>query len=124
MPGTGSDPPPIAVQTVAMPQTGGGVEGLGEHFQAGDYSGQLSFGVPLQCSPCRGQQPALELTYRSFAGNGLFGQGFDVAISSIARQTSQRVPRYDDGDVFLFDGAQLTPVPDGATTRTVGGTAY
>ncbi|HEX7162509.1 MAG TPA: SpvB/TcaC N-terminal domain-containing protein, partial [Trebonia sp.] len=117
-------PPPISVQRVAMPQGGGGVQGMGEHFQAGAFSGEFSFAVPVPCSPCRGFEPELELAYSSMAGNGPFGLGFRVALSSVTRQTSRHIPRYDEDDIFLLDGDELTPVPGIPGVRTVGGTRY
>lgn len=115
-------PPSISVQQVEMPRGGGGVRGMGEHFQAEAFSGEFSFGIPLLCSPCRDFEPTLELAYGSMAGNGVFGLGFAVALSSVTRQTSRRIPRYDSDDVFLLDGVQLTPVAEGTAVRTVGAT--
>jgi RHS repeat-associated protein len=113
-----------AVQQVQMPRGGGGIQGLEDHFQASEHSGELSYLIPIACPPCRGSEPSLTLSYSSFAGNGLFGIGFAVGLSSIARRTSQRIPRYDDSDVFVLDGAQLTPIPGGRSRRTVGGVDY
>jgi insecticidal toxin complex protein TccC len=119
-----AEPSPIAVRKVEMPSGGGGAQGLGEHLQAGEYSGELSFAVPIGCSACRGSEPRLQLSYSSFAGNSVFGHGFGLALGSISRQTSRRIPRYDDTDVFMLDGEPLTPVRGGAGTRVVGGTTY
>ena len=68
-----------------------------------------------------GVQPELNLVYSTGNGNGPFGLGWALSIPGISRDTSKRLPIYDDSeDTFLLSGAeQLIPVssPSPGATR-------
>lgn len=118
-------PPPLTVATAAPPQGGGAIRGLGESVSADDFGGGAGFMVPLPFPDARGSSPALALTYQSGGGNGAFGSGVDIGLPAITRQTSKRVPRYDDTDVFVHaTQGELVPIPGSDTTRTVAGISY
>ena len=112
---------PIDVRRVAPP-AGGALRGLGESFTADEFRGAATFTVPLPASPARDLTPHLSLDYSSFAGNGIFGVGFDVTLAPVGRRTSHGVPRYDGSDVLVLDGDVL--VPCGSRVRERGGTVY
>lgn len=74
---------------------------IGKSWGAIGTSGKASFQLPLPISSGRGFNPALGLSYDSQAGNGPFGIGWRLTVSTITRQTSKGVPRYLQDDVFL-----------------------
>jgi hypothetical protein len=49
-------------------------------------------------------QPELSLSYNSGAGNGPFGIGWNLSLSSVTRKTTLEIPRYNDSDTFLLSG--------------------
>ena len=62
-----------------------------------------------------GVQPDLALAYSTGQGNGVFGLGWALSVPGVSRDTSQRVPLYDDEDVFLLSGTeQLVRLPSSA----------
>jgi len=85
------------------------VRGLGESFESQAFSGTASFSIPIP-APAARLTPELALSYSSGGGNGVFGMGFGVAVSSVARKTSDGIPRYTSDDTFvLSDEGQLVP---------------
>jgi RHS repeat-associated protein len=116
---------PITATELSLPKGGGAIQGLGETFQANEFTGTATISVPLPTSPCRGCEPQLSLTYSSGAGNGVFGLGFALGIPSVARKTSRGLPRYDDSDTFLVSSAEdLVPMPDGQREERIGTVSY
>lgn len=103
--------PRLAVVPPALPKGGGAMKGLGESFQADEFTGTASLSIPFPVTDCRGFAPSLSVDYGSGQGNGLFGLGFAPSLPDISRQTSKGIPRYDERDVFLLSGAD-TLVPD------------
>lgn len=89
----------------ALPKGGGALQGIGETFQADEFTGTASLSIPFGATPCRGFAPEIAVSYSSGAGNGVFGQGFGVGLPSITRQTSKGIPTYTNTDTFLFSGA-------------------
>ncbi len=102
------------IPAIDLPKGGGAVKGIGETFTANVLTGSASLTVPLDLTAGRGgTTPSLALTYDSGGGNGPFGIGWSVPVTSIRRKSERGLPRYDDGaesDVFLFgDTNELTP---------------
>src|SRR5690606_22989604 len=64
----------------------------------------------LPSSPARGSaSPALNLTYNSGSGNGIFGLGWTLGLPSIQRKTDSGLPQYldeVDSDTFLLSEAE------------------
>ena len=112
----------IQPPTVSLPKGGGAIQSIGEKFQANPVTGTGSLSVPVALSPGRqGFGPSLALSYDSGAGNGPFGHGWNVGISSVRRKTDKGLPRYHDAaaagqpdsDVFVLAGAEdLVPMRD------------
>ncbi|HEY0426484.1 MAG TPA: SpvB/TcaC N-terminal domain-containing protein [Pyrinomonadaceae bacterium] len=72
-------------------------------------NGTASFSIPIPVSPARGVSPNLSLSYNSGGGNGIFGLGWALSLSSIKRSTGKELPQYFDGvdsDTFLFSEAE------------------
>lgn len=103
--------PRVAVVPPSLPKGGGAMKGLGESFQADEFTGTASLSIPFPVTDCRGFAPSLSVDYGSGQGNGLFGLGFALSLPDISRQTAKGIPRYDERDVFLLSGAD-TLVPD------------
>lgn len=100
----------ISAPALSLPKGGGAVRGLGESFESQDFTGTASFSIPVPVPAARGLAPELRLAYSSGAGNGTFGMGFGLSLPSIARKTSDGIPRYDGTDTFvLSDEGELTP---------------
>lgn len=101
----------IDVDSISLPKGGGAFKGLGDDLSVELFKGEGTFTIPVYASPCRDAQPDLALRYNSSAGNGLFGLGFSLNLSSIGRMTSRKSPCYDDSkDGFLLsDTGELTP---------------
>lgn len=87
------------------------MKGIDEKFTVNAVNGTATFALPLPFSPARGLTPNHTLVYNSGAGNGLFGLGWNIDISSITRKTSKGLPQYqDDADTFvLSDAEDLVP---------------
>lgn len=107
----------ISIPTVSVPKGGGAIRGVGEKFQANPITGTASVSVPIQTSPGReGFGPSLSFSYDSGNGNGPFGFGWTIALPSITRSSSKRLPQYRDSqhsDVFTLSGLEdLVPLVD------------
>lgn len=103
--------------TISLPKGGGAIRGIGEKFAANPVNGTGSMTVPIATTPGRsGFGPQLSLSYDSGAGNGPFGLGWNLSLSSITRKTDRGLPKYqdaDESDVFVLSGAEdLVPELD------------
>jgi len=99
-----TDPP-----SISLPKGGGALKGIDEKFSVNAVNGTSSFSVPLPSSPARGLSPSLGLSYNSGTGNGIFGLGWSLNLSSIKRKTDKELPRYldaPDTDTFLLSEAE------------------
>ncbi|KAF5723683.1 hypothetical protein FMUND_1617 [Fusarium mundagurra] len=68
-------------------------------------NGTMALAIPIPVTGGRGGfGPKLELSYNSGSGNGCFGIGWQLNLSSITRMTSKRSPMYDETDTFLLSG--------------------
>ena len=115
----------IQVTQLSLPKGGGAIQGIGETFQADEFSGTASFSVPLPSSPARGFEPQIALNYSSGAGNGPFGLGWNAALPSVSRKTNKGQPLYNDKDTFILSNAEdLVPVDNSEQTHTVDGISY
>ncbi|HZR42271.1 MAG TPA: SpvB/TcaC N-terminal domain-containing protein, partial [Ktedonobacteraceae bacterium] len=104
---------PITLTQLSLPKGGGAIQGIGETFQADEFTGTASLSIPLPTSPSRGFEPQLGIDYSSGSGNGIFGLGFGLSIPTIARKTSKGLPQYNDLDTFLLSRAEdLVPILD------------
>ncbi len=100
--------------SVALPQGGGAMRGMGEKFSADLFTGTGNLSIPIQVPGGRNQlQPSLSLSYSTGHGNGLFGVGWALSIPEIMRSTSRGLPRYvDTQDGFILSGMEdLVPLP-------------
>ena len=104
-----------SVPSPAMPKGGGAVRGLGETYAVSGATGTLTVTIPIACPHARGAEPSLALQYESGAGNGPYGQGWDLPLGSVVRRTDNMLPQYHDDDVVLISGEDLVPAlePDG-----------
>jgi RHS repeat-associated protein len=104
----------IEVPSISLPKGGGAIKGIDEKFSVNAINGTSSFSIPVPTSPARGVTPSLSLSYNSGSGNGIFGLGWNVGLSSIKRKTDKGLPQYQDStdsDTFLFSEAEdLVPV--------------
>lgn len=104
----------IEIPSISLPKGGGAIKGIDEKFTVNAINGTSSFSIPLPISPARGATPSLSLSYNSGAGNGIFGLGWTLGLSSIKRKTDKGLPQYldsVDSDTFLFSEAEdLVPV--------------
>jgi hypothetical protein len=112
----------IEIPSVSLPKGGGAIKGIDEKFTVNAVNGTAALSLPLPFSPARGAAPAVSLVYNSGAGNGVFGLGWVLGLSSSRRKTDRKLPRYQDSidsDTFLFSDAEdLVPEfrkePDGS----------
>ncbi|MCT7952699.1 hypothetical protein NG798_23140 [Ancylothrix sp. C2] len=101
----------IATTQLSLPKGGGAILGIGETFQANEFTGTSALSIPIPTTPCRGFEPQLSIEYSSGSGNGIFGLGFSLAIPNISRKTSKAIPKYDETDTFLLSNAEdLVPI--------------
>lgn len=115
----------IEIPSIALPKGGGAIKGIDEKFSVNAVNGTASFSIPLPVSPARGTSPVLNLSYSSGGGNGVFGLGWGLGLSSIKRKTDKKLPQYYDhidSDIFLFSEAEdLVPEfkkePDGSFSK-------
>lgn len=99
----------IEVPSISLPKGGGAIRGIDEKFSVNAANGTSSFSIPLPASEARGFSPTLAVQYSSGAGNGIFGLGWSLEISSIKRKTDKKLPEYLDhleSDVFVLSGAE------------------
>lgn len=99
----------IETPSIALPKGGGAIKGITEKFSVNAVNGTAAFSIPIPVSPARGVSPSLNLSYNSGTGNGVFGLGWSLSLSSIKRSTGKEIPRYfdaDDSDTFLFSEAE------------------
>lgn len=113
----------ITATQLSLPKGGGAIQGIGETFQANEFTGTAALSIPIPTSPCRGFAPQLSVEYSSGSGNGTFGLGFALAIPNISRKTSKAVPKYDETDTFLISSAEDL-VPQKEDIKTVDETKY
>ena len=105
----------ITATQISLPKGGGAIQGIGETFQADEFTGTASLSIPIKTSSCRGFEPTLSVDYSSGSGNGSFGLGFNLSIPKISRKTSKGLPKYDSSDTFLlFSGDDLVPFLEGS----------
>ena len=103
----------ITATQLSLPKGGGAIQGIGETFQANEFTGTASLSIPIKTSSCRGFEPQLSIDYSSGSGNGSFGLGFNLSIPNISRKTSKGLPKYDRSDTFLlFNGDDLVTFPE------------
>lgn len=103
--------------SIALPNGGGAIRGMGEKFAANPVTGTASLSIPIATSPGRGGfDPELSLVYDSGNGNGPFGWGWSLPQPFITRLTDKGLPQYRDAvesDVYVLAGAEeLVPVLD------------
>jgi RHS repeat-associated protein len=99
----------IEIPSINLPKGGGAIKGIDEKFSVNTVNGTASFSIPLPFSPARGASPALNLSYNSGSGNGIFGLGWNISLPSIKRKTDKGLPQYfdnTDADIFLFSEAE------------------
>lgn len=95
----------IEIPSISLPKGGGAIKGIDEKFVVNSINGTASFSILLPFSPTRGAATALSLSYNSGSGNGIFGLGWNLGLSSIKRKTDKGLPQYMDAvdsDIFLF----------------------
>ena len=119
----------IEIPSVSLPKGGGALKGIDEKFSVNAVNGTASLSFPLPFAAARGAVPALNLSYSSGGGNGVFGLGWSIGLPSIKRKTDKGLPRYldaDESEVFLFSEAEdLVPAfqkgGDGSFVQDVNG---
>jgi RHS repeat-associated protein len=119
----------ISTPSIELPKGGGAIKGIDEKFSVNAVNGTAAFSIPLPFSQARGSSPALNLSYNSGAGNGVFGLGWNLSLASIKRKTDKKLPQYldsVDSDIFLFSETEdLVPEfvknPDGSFPKDAKG---
>jgi virulence plasmid B protein len=90
----------VAAPSISLPKGGGAIRGMGEKFAANPVTGSGPMSVPIDTSPGRsGFGPQLSLSYDSGLGNGPFGFGWSLALSSITRKTDKGLPQYINAEI-------------------------
>lgn len=119
----------IEIPAINLPKGGGAIKGIDEKFSVNAANGSATFSIALPVAPARTIPPALDLSYNSGSGNGIFGLGWSISLPSIKRKTDRQLPQYlddPDSDTFLFSGAEdLVPEfrkePDGSFSLDADG---
>jgi RHS repeat-associated protein len=115
----------VEASQLSLPKGGGAIKGLGETFQANEFSGTAGLSIPIFASPCRDFTPALALSYSSGSGNGPWGLGFSLSVPQISRQTRRGTPTYQNTDIFVLSGAaDLVPLDQAPRNETLEGISY
>lgn len=103
----------IEIPSISLPKGGGAIKGIDEKFTVNAVNGTASFSIPLPFSQARGITPSLSIAYNSGSGNGIFGLGWSLNLSSIKRKTEKLLPQYldsisrsADSDIFQFSEAE------------------
>lgn len=110
MPERQSESGAIDIPQLQLPKGGGALRGIDEKFAINASNGTASLTIQLPLTPNRdAYTPKIDLTYSSGAGNGPFGMGWSLGLSSIQRKTDTSLPRYlsgQDEDVFAITGVE------------------
>lgn len=93
-----NQPDDVSIIAPSLPKGGGAIQSIGKGWGAVGASGAASFALPLPISPGRGFSPQLAFSYRSSVGNSLFGLGWGLSLSHVARRTNRGVPAYTEDD--------------------------
>src|SRR5262249_22939372 len=97
----------VEAPSISLPAGGGAIRSIDEKFTVNPSNGTVSLSLPLPFTPARnGVIPPGSLTYNSGAGNSSVGLGWSLGVGSIRRRTEQRLPTYDEDDVFVLAGAE------------------
>ena len=99
----------IQAPTIELPKGGGAIKSIDEKFFVNAVNGTAGCNIPLPFSQARGFAPSLELNYNSGFGNGIFGLGWSLNLSSIRRKTEKELPQYFDAidsDTYIISGAE------------------
>ncbi|KAF7555141.1 hypothetical protein G7Z17_g2360 [Cylindrodendrum hubeiense] len=105
----------LDVSKILTGKGGGALRSIDQQFAVNPSNGTFSLNVPLNFTNGRNNfHPSLSLSYDSGSGNGPFGIGWQLAVQSITRQTSHRIPNYGpDDNSFVLSGADdLIPILD------------
>lgn len=105
----GSKPGVIQMPSMALPKGGGAIKGMGETFKADAFTGAANYSIAIPGTVARGFEPQLSIDYSSGNGNGVFGMGFSLPVSSISIRTGKGIPRYDGHDIFMLGGKRTGP---------------
>lgn len=98
----------IEIPQINLPKGGGAIKSIDEKFSVNPANGTADFSIPLPISEIRRFTPKHALSYSSGTGNGIFGMGWSLNISSIKRKTEKELPLYfdeSDSDTFIISGA-------------------
>ncbi|KAM7187808.1 hypothetical protein V8F33_011023 [Rhypophila sp. PSN 637] len=92
---------------------GGSHKSIDEAYQVNSATGSFTTSFAISTTPGRsGYGPSLSVAYDTGSGNGPFGLGWDLGLSTISRKTSKFIPTYnDDIDIFVLSGSDDL-VPD------------
>ncbi len=120
----------IEVPSISLPKGGGAIKGIDEKFSVNAVNGTSAFSIPVPFSNARGASPSISLVYNSGYGNGIFGLGWKLNISSIKRKTDNELPQYldtIDSDTYVFSEVEdLVPEfkkeNDGGISKNPDGT--
>lgn len=124
-PNQGSKSAKLSGPQIHLATGGGTLKGMGESFSANPFSGSATLNIPIFCSPCRHFEPALSINYNSSSGNDIFGLGFSTSLSSISRRTEQKIPQYNEADIFVLNGGEiLVPIDNSACQKTIDKRLY
>ena len=109
----------VSAQSISVPDGLGTIEGMEESFSAQTFTGVAGFTFPFALPAARGAgQASLGLSYPSGEGSSVARPGWSIGVAFIARQTDQRLLRYNEQstwhpgqDWFVYSGGQeLVPV--------------
>lgn len=99
----------ISAPQISLPKGGGAIKSIDEKFSVNAINGTAAFSLPLPFSNARGFSAALDISYSSGAGNGIFGLGWSLNLPSIRRKTERALPKYfdlTDSDTYMISGAE------------------
>ncbi len=108
----------VSDDRVSLPEGPGSLEGVGENVAMSGNMGTMTWSRPIPVTAgFAGVTPAVSLDYDSGAGSGVVGIGWRLGgVPMIERNTWRGLPRYDEADDFVIDGAQLVRVANDPPT--------
>lgn len=97
----------VSDDRVSLPDGPGSLDGLGDNASVAGNMGQMSYSVPIRVPEYFAEvTPQLSLDYSSGGGSGVLGIGWSFGAPFVERMTSRGLPVYDDGDLFVINGAE------------------